>query len=70
MRNFQCAMLRVCADDGESQSLLIISALIRVTALENVLEGLQLAHSRYSPVSSLECPDLSSRVKMKKAYFP
>jgi len=45
MRNFQCALLRVCADDGESQTLLIISALIRVTALENVLEGLQMAHS-------------------------
>lgn len=45
MRNFQCALLRVCADDGENQTLLIISALIRVTAFENVLEGLQLAHN-------------------------
>lgn len=45
MRNFQCALLRMCADDGESQTLLIISALIRTTALENILEGLQLARS-------------------------
>jgi hypothetical protein len=36
MRNFQCALLRGCADDGESQTLLIISALIRMTALENI----------------------------------
>ena len=67
---FICAQLRMCAEDGESQTLLIISALIRMSALKNILEGLQLAHSRYSPVSALECPDSSSRVKIKKAYFP
>lgn len=48
MRNFQCALLRACADDGESQTLLIISALMRVTALENVLEGLQMARCTYN----------------------
>lgn len=42
---FICAQLRMCAEDGESQTLLIISALIRMSALKNILEGLQLAHS-------------------------
>lgn len=31
--------------DGENQILLIISVLIRVTALGNILEGLLLAHT-------------------------
>jgi hypothetical protein len=41
---FICAQLRMCAEDGESQTLLIIRALIRMSALKNILEGLQLAH--------------------------
>lgn len=45
MHRFQSELLGVCADDGESQTLLIISALIRMTGLENILEGLQLAHN-------------------------
>ncbi|CAH1385367.1 hypothetical protein NTGM5_120015 [Candidatus Nitrotoga sp. M5] len=35
----------MCAEDGESQTLLIIGALIRMSALKNILEGLQLALS-------------------------
>lgn len=45
---FICAQLRMCAEDGESQTLLIISALIRMSALKNILEGLQLARSTHS----------------------
>jgi hypothetical protein len=44
---FICAQLRMCAEDGESQTLLIISALIRMSALKNILEGLQLALNGY-----------------------
>jgi len=39
------AQISMCADDGKSQTLLNISALIRMTALENILERLQLALS-------------------------
>gem|GEM_PF-5570620 len=42
---FICAQLRMCAEDGESQTLMIISAIIRMSALKNILEGLQLAQS-------------------------
>ena len=44
---FICAQLRMCAEDGESQTLLIISVLIRMSALKNILEGLQLALNGY-----------------------
>lgn len=37
--------------DGKNQTLLIISALIRVTALENILEALHLARNRQATIN-------------------